>query len=183
MLRHPTVLPAAVTLDRVHAAFASAHVHMVVLTEHGQVGDRLVGTLLRTDLPATLLPRFDEGTAQPVPSSVPSVVKSAAGSLPAVTCARLLDRTIHADEPAMSALRNLRARGRRRAAVVDDDMRLLGLLCVKRHGRGFCSDQDVIARRSDRDRDAAVPGSIPSQTSSPMSREASRVKGERWLTR
>ena len=35
----------------------------------------------------------------------------------------------------------------RRLAVVDDDHRLLGLLCLKRSGSGFCSDDDVISRR------------------------------------
>ncbi|WP_037370585.1 CBS domain-containing protein [Amycolatopsis orientalis] len=40
---------------------------------------------------------------------------------------------------------------RRRLAVVDERGRLLGLLCLKRSGRGFCSDADVAARARDRD--------------------------------
>ncbi|WP_116205203.1 CBS domain-containing protein [Amycolatopsis circi] len=38
---------------------------------------------------------------------------------------------------------------RRRLAVVDRSGRLLGLLCLKRSGRGFCSDADVAARARD----------------------------------
>jgi hypothetical protein len=38
------------------------------------------------------------------------------------------------------------ATGRRRAAVVSDDGRLLGLLCLKASRAGFCSAQDVRAR-------------------------------------
>ncbi|TCK25892.1 CBS domain-containing protein [Pseudonocardia endophytica] len=34
----------------------------------------------------------------------------------------------------------------RRLAVVDDERRLLGLLCLKRSGRGFCDDDGVRAR-------------------------------------
>ncbi|MBN9748143.1 hypothetical protein DMP23_44855 [Amycolatopsis sp. A1MSW2902] len=40
---------------------------------------------------------------------------------------------------------------RRRLAVVDASGRLLGLLCLKRSGRGFCSDADVAARAQDRE--------------------------------
>ena len=38
------------------------------------------------------------------------------------------------------------AAGRRRAAVISADGRLLGLLCLKVSRAGFCSDQDVRAR-------------------------------------
>ncbi|GAA4915925.1 CBS domain-containing protein [Actinomycetospora succinea] len=38
----------------------------------------------------------------------------------------------------------------RRLAVVDTQGRLLGLLCLKRHGRGFCSLEDVAARERER---------------------------------
>ena len=37
-------------------------------------------------------------------------------------------------------------RGRRRVAVINNDGRLLGLLCLKASQAGFCSDQDVRAR-------------------------------------
>lgn len=42
------------------------------------------------------------------------------------------------------------AQHRRRLAVVDQRGLLLGLLCLKRHGRGFCSSEDVAAREAER---------------------------------
>ena len=42
--------------------------------------------------------------------------------------------------------RAMLAAGGRRLAVVDHRLRLLGLLCLKRSGLGFCSDRDVAAR-------------------------------------
>jgi hypothetical protein len=44
------------------------------------------------------------------------------------------------------------AGGQRRRAVVDDEGRLLGLLCLKASGRGFCADADVAARARERRR-------------------------------
>jgi hypothetical protein len=38
---------------------------------------------------------------------------------------------------------------RRRLAVVDIYLHLLGLLCMKRSYRGFCSNADVCSRASD----------------------------------
>jgi hypothetical protein len=49
------------------------------------------------------------------------------------------------------------ARGRRRLAVVDDRGLLVGLLCLKRSGRGFCSAADVAARARDRRTSIAGP--------------------------
>jgi hypothetical protein len=37
----------------------------------------------------------------------------------------------------------------RRLAVVGAEGELLGLLCLKRSGSGFCSDEDVAARAAD----------------------------------
>lgn len=42
------------------------------------------------------------------------------------------------------------AAGRRRVAVVADGGRLVGLLCLKRSGRGFCSDAGIRARAEER---------------------------------
>ena len=36
---------------------------------------------------------------------------------------------------------------RRRVAVVDDRGLLVGLVCLKRHGNGFCSIEDIERRR------------------------------------
>jgi CBS domain-containing protein len=44
----------------------------------------------------------------------------------------------------------MQAAGRRRVAVVDDVGNVLGLLCLKRSGTGFCSDAGIRARAADR---------------------------------
>jgi hypothetical protein len=44
--------------------------------------------------------------------------------------------------------------GRRRPAVVDDSGRLLGLLCLKKDGTDYCSDEGV----RDRAQHATQPG-------------------------
>jgi hypothetical protein len=44
--------------------------------------------------------------------------------------------------------------GRRRLAVLDDDGRLFGLLCLKKDGTGYCSDEGI----RERARRAAQPG-------------------------
>jgi hypothetical protein len=41
----------------------------------------------------------------------------------------------------------MRQQGRRRLAVVDADGALLGLLCLKASGDGFCSDDGIASRR------------------------------------
>jgi hypothetical protein len=46
--------------------------------------------------------------------------------------------------------------GRRRAAVITDDGKLVGLLCLKASRTGFCSEDDVRARALDEDRDAVT---------------------------
>lgn len=46
----------------------------------------------------------------------------------------------------------------RRLAVIDDHGMLLGLLCLKRTGLGFCSDTDVQARADERRNPATRTG-------------------------
>lgn len=50
------------------------------------------------------------------------------------------------------------AHGRRRLAVVDPAMRLLGLLCLKRSRTGFCTDEGVARMRRERLAAGARPG-------------------------
>jgi hypothetical protein len=59
------------------------------------------------------------------------------------TIASLEGRTIHPTATVPEALDTMKRTERRRLAVVGDDGALLGLLCVKASGRGFCSDADV----------------------------------------
>jgi PadR family transcriptional regulator AphA len=66
---------------------------------------------------------------------------------------RLAGRTVPAEANLAEVGRAMTAAGRRRAAVVSADGRLLGLLCLKASRAGFCSDQDVRARaRGETDR-------------------------------
>lgn len=130
MLREPTVLPATATVSEVWSVFASDHVHMVLLTGTGRLGGRLRGTIVRGDL-----------------DRAPAADRPGNGEEPALTYARVTGRTVRADQPAQQALGELLARRLRRAAVVDGAGRLVGLLCVKRSGDGFCSDAGVASRR------------------------------------
>jgi CBS domain-containing protein len=122
VVRLPKTLGPRATLAEARAAFEDDHVHMLLLTE----GGRLLGTLLRTDLPA---PGSDGGRALAV--------------------ATLEGRIVSPRLPAEEARELLLTTGQRRLAVVDDSGRLLGLLCLKRRLTDFCSDADVAARAAD----------------------------------
>lgn len=120
VVRHPKTLDAAATVGAARAELEDDHVHMLLLTRDG----RLLGTLVRDDL------------------------ATARDGEPALPYAVLAGRTIGPAVRADDALRRLRGRDERRRAVVDDGGRLIGLLCLKRRGTGFCSDHDVATRRS-----------------------------------
>jgi CBS domain-containing protein len=125
----PTVADVMVTIPWTHGvdlsvaqareAFTDSHVHMLLLTDDGL----LRGALLREDLVADLDP-----------------------DLPALRVAALSGRTVHPDTPLERAVELVQQRGSRRLAVVDDDRRLVGLLCLKKSLDGFCSDADVRSR-------------------------------------
>ena len=115
---------ASTTVADAQAAFTD-HVHLLLLVD----GDRLVGTLARDDV-ALVAP--DEQAA------------------PAAAYATLAQRTVLLGTPIEVAREQLEERGVRRVAVVDADGDLAGLLCLKRHRRGFCSDAGVAARAADR---------------------------------
>ncbi len=59
---------------------------------------------------------------------------------------RLAGRTVPPGASLAEVHRAMFAAGRRRVAVTGADGRLLGLLCLKASGTGFCSDDDVRAR-------------------------------------
>ena len=130
MLREPIVLAASEPLDEVRRVFDSSHVHMVLLTGTGRVGEQLLGTLVRDDLPPA-------GSGSDAPGS-------------ALAHARVEGRTVDASRTSEDARRAMQAAGARRLAVVDSDGRLLGLLCLKRSGDGFCTDSGVASRRAAR---------------------------------
>lgn len=125
MVSRPKTLPASATLAQVRELFTDDHVHLALIVEEGGA---LRSTVTRQDL--------DLATSSGVPDSGPAAGIGA-----------IEGRTIDAGTDAEYALRTLTGAAERRRAVIDDDNRLLGLLCVKRSGRGFCGDSDVEARR------------------------------------
>ncbi|MDR7255464.1 CBS domain-containing protein [Nocardioides sp. BE266] len=141
MLRSPIVLDRSATVDEVRTVFAGTHVHMVLLTPTGRVGEPLLGTLVRDDLAA---PEMARG--------------------PVLPHARLAGRTVGADLLADDVRRSMQAAGKRRAAVVDAGGLLLGLLCLKHHGGGFCTDAGVASRRAARRSDQSEAVSRPPGT-------------------
>jgi|GraSoiStandDraft_4_1057263.scaffolds.fasta_scaffold786611_2 CBS domain-containing protein len=125
MVRAPKVHAPSLTVAELRVALADDHVHMLLLVDEG----RLVGTAERGDVPP-----------------------DADGSEPVLPFARTPGRTVAPDAPVDDVRTAMLARGARRLAVVDGAGRLLGLLCLKRHLDGFCSDADVAARAADRHR-------------------------------
>lgn len=138
VVRLPKTLAATVTVSAARAALEDDHVHMLLLTDDG----RLLGTLVRSDLPAA------------APGDAPD-------DRPALPYAVLAGRTVRPDLDAEAVRRLLVERGERRRAVVDGSGVLLGLLCLKRRRIGFCSDADVAARRLDPILVTDTGGSLP----------------------
>jgi hypothetical protein len=67
----------------------------------------------------------------------------------AVPLGRLTGRTVRAGAGLTETHRAMTTTGQRRTAVTSADGRLVGLLCLKARGTGFCSDDDVRARALD----------------------------------
>jgi CBS domain-containing protein len=123
MVTHPKTLGPDSTADQARASF-SDHVHMALIVASD---GRLVTTIEPADIPC-----------------------ETPGSTPARGFGTLVGRTIHPRSALNSVTAALRGSGRRRLAVVDDQNRLLGLLCLKRSGDGYCSDEGVRARAEER---------------------------------
>ena len=121
MIRAPKTLPSDASVAQALSALSDEHVHLLLLVDHG----RLVGTVTRSDL----------GRSTPPPP---------AGR--ALDHASLDGRVVGPAAAADVVMRRMHADGVRRLAVTCPDGRLLGLVCLKHHGRGFCSDEDVGAR-------------------------------------
>jgi len=138
MLEDPQVSSGSTTVEEARAVFRSTHVHMLLLTTTGRVGEPLLGTVVRDDLP----PQGQAGAT-------------------ALSYAHLRGRVVGADVAADDVRRTLHEAGRRRLAVVDDAGRLLGLLCLKRDGSGFCTDAGVRARRTRGEDGVATHGPAP----------------------
>jgi hypothetical protein len=127
MVTVPKTLPVDASVAQVWAMFSDDHVHMALLTSDGL----LRSTVRRSDLPATSLP-----------------------TEAALAYGTLAGRTVAPHESAEAIRLRLVGSGQRRLAVVGARGELLGLVCLKRSGTGFCSDEGVAARAVER---VAVP--------------------------
>lgn len=116
MVTRPAVHRASATVGELRSFFDDSHVHAALLVDEGT----LVGVVEAADLTADL--------------SDPT---------PARSIAALDGRTIHPDARADKALQGMKRNDQRRLAVVGSERQLLGLLCLKASGLGFCSDSDV----------------------------------------
>jgi hypothetical protein len=120
VVTHPTVHDSRATVGELRTLFLDDHIHMALLLD----GQRLVSAVERDDLEVA----FDD-------------------EAPASLVGTLLGRAVSPAEPAAATLASMKATGRRRLAVTSSDGTLVGLLCLKAGGHGFCSDGDVASRR------------------------------------
>lgn len=118
MVTAPKTCGTDTTVGKAREIFGDDHVHSLLLVR----GRRLVAVVHRSDLDG----------------AVPSVSAASVGSLDG--------RVIAPEQDLDGIFRMMLTRSVRRLAVVDDDRNLLGLLCLKRSRRGFCSDGDVRSR-------------------------------------
>lgn len=151
MLHHPKVSDPSATVGQVRALLRRAKVHNALLVDGA-------GRLLAVVEPADLEGHRDDELV-----------------LGAVGTGTLAGRTVRADDQLDQSWGHLRAEGRRRLAVVDDDGLLVGLLCLKRHGAGFCSDADVRARERERLASAAGQAASAHQTAENATSPATRL--------
>jgi CBS domain-containing protein len=130
MIPAPKTSGPEATVRDMKALFENAKVHAVLIVD----GDVLLAVVERSDL--------DRPTSDETPAS---------------SVGRLSGRIVAGDHSLQAAHRWTTESGRRRLAVVDEDGRLAGLLCLKREGRGFCSSADLqsraVARESARSQD------------------------------
>jgi hypothetical protein len=120
MVRCPKTHGPESGLEKIRAFFADDHLHMALIVA---ADGRLVTTIERPDLAA-----------------------ATSSSAPAAKLGTLIGRTAGLADPLAAATAALLREGRRRLAVVDDSGRLLGLLCLKKDGRGYCSDKGIRQR-------------------------------------
>jgi len=120
MVRFPKTHDPGSRLAEIRAFFEDHHVHMALIVA---LDGRLVTTIERPDL-AVVLP--DSRPARELGTLVGRTV-APAGRLDVATAALLRER-------------------RRRLAVVGEGGRLLGLLCLKKDGTGYCSDEGIWER-------------------------------------
>ncbi|WP_328530973.1 hypothetical protein OG984_07560 [Nocardioides sp. NBC_00368] len=116
MVRLPKLLPATATARDVRDLFLDDHVHAALVVD----GERLL---------TVIEPHEAE----------------AGGDGPARTMGTLRGRVVASYADLWETWAWMTAHGSRRLAVVEDG-RCVGLLCLKRSGRGFCCDAGIRAR-------------------------------------
>jgi CBS domain-containing protein len=119
MIPAPKTSGPEATVRDMKALFENDKVHAVLIVD----GDVLLAVVERSDLDQST----SDGTS-------------------ALSVGRLSGRVVAGDHSLRAAHRWMTGSGRRRLAVVDQDGRLVGLLCLKRDGRGFCSSADLQSR-------------------------------------
>lgn len=119
MITAPKICELVTTVEQAREFFIDDHVHVLLIVNNGV----LCAVVQRDDL-----------TDQTTPTS------------PVVRAGRLGGRIVSPDIDLEAVLTWMLAHQRRRLAVVNPRLRLLGLLCLKKSLRGFCSDTDVTAR-------------------------------------
>ena len=130
MVTCPMTHPADCGVEVIRAAFEDDHVSMALIVASDR---RLVTTIERTDL-----------------------VETVSSSTPVSDLGTLLGRTVGPAASLDAVTATLLREGRRRLAVVDDSGRLVGLLCMRRDGTGYCSDHGIRARENERGRAKAT---------------------------
>lgn len=118
MIRYPKLCGTDTTVGQARAYLADDHVHALLVTHNGV----LVAVVEPADLACAALEE------------------------PIWPLGRLGDRVVGLDDDLAVTSREMNERGRRRLAVVDRGGNLAGLLCRKRSGHGFCSDDGIAAR-------------------------------------
>jgi len=116
MVRRPKLLPSTATWGDVRDLFRDDHVHAALV-----VDDERLLTVIEPD---------DVETG---------------GDGPARTMGTLRGRTVAPYADLWTTWVWMTSNGRRRLAVIEDG-RCVGLLCLKRSGRGFCCDAGIRAR-------------------------------------
>lgn len=126
MVTRPKTLGPLTTVNQVRAEFEDDHIHMALIVDAEQC---LITTIERSDVPSTV-----------------------SGATRASTYGTLVGRTIMPDSLLSAATSVLKSKGQRRLAVTDERNRLIGLLCLKSNGTGYCSDYGVQARETESSR-------------------------------
>ncbi len=133
MLTTPTRHPLSVTVREIRDFFRDDHVHAALIVS-----------------PAGYLEAVVERD---------DIAGCQVADVAAAPLGRLAGRTAPAGASLADVRQAMTATGRRRAAVISADGRLLGLLCLKVSRTGICSDQDVRARAKAETGPAAVGSS------------------------